>query len=69
MAERNGKTAKARDQERDTSNGKRVDYDTTYSRRGRSASLEPGALLAWSKSAAELAWRGPLLAWGTGLPC
>ena len=46
-----------------------MDYDTTYSRRGRSASLEPGALLAWSKSAAELAWRGPLLAWGTGLPC
>ena len=53
--------------------GKSADYGTTSSRRGRSASLEPGALLAWSMGAALLAWsvfcwpgaRAALLAWRT----
>ena len=36
--------------------GKSADYGTAFSRRGRSASLEPGARLAWSTGAVKLAW-------------
>ena len=38
-------------------------------RKGRSASLEPGALLAWSKEGRSAGLEYPLLAWGTALPC
>ena len=67
MAWRYGKTAKARNQELDLNIGKSAVYGTTSSRRGRSASLEPGALLAWSTGAALLAWS--ILCWPGARGC
>ena len=41
--------AKTLKEERDENAGKHGDFDATGRRAARSASLEPGALLAWSK--------------------